>query len=138
LVGSLLETNLVKAAGAASKQRKVAEDFTATFPDETVETWKEMVDKWQKEPSSPNPYVSNERGMFFFEVIRSHVLQLFYQRRSFLRFDCIWLRKRLPRRSAVSTHHTKLPLLFSSGRASSLRINSKFTNLRNTLSSSNT
>jgi hypothetical protein len=98
----------VKAAEAASKQHKVAEDFTTTFPDETVQTWKEMVDKWQKEPSSPNPYVSNERGMFFLEGSSSHVLQLFCQHRSFLRFDCVWPRKRLPRQSVVGTHHTRL------------------------------
>ena len=32
----MLETNLTKAVEMASKQRKVANDFTGTFPDETV------------------------------------------------------------------------------------------------------
>jgi hypothetical protein len=54
----------VKAAEAKSRQRKVADDFTTTFPCETVQEWKDMVSKWQMDSSKPNPYVSNEQGMF--------------------------------------------------------------------------
>ena len=61
----MLETNLVKAVEAASRQRKVAEDFTATFPHETVQRWRKMVKEWQADPSRPNPYISNERGTSF-------------------------------------------------------------------------
>ena len=55
----------MKAVEMASSQRKVADDFTSTFPRETVQQWKQMVKEWQANPSRPNPYVSNERGMFF-------------------------------------------------------------------------
>ena len=63
-VGPSLETNLVKAAEMASKQRKVADEFSATFDNETIQKWKAMAEKWQGDHSHPNPYVSNERGTF--------------------------------------------------------------------------
>jgi hypothetical protein len=66
--GSLLGTNLAKAVEMKSKQQKVADDFTATFPSETVRQWRKMVKRWQKKPSRPNPYVSNERGTFFEDI----------------------------------------------------------------------
>ena len=58
----------------ASAQRKAADDFSATFPLETVQKWRKMVKEWQTNPSRPNPYVSKERGMFFegFSVAMSH------------------------------------------------------------------
>ena len=61
----MLEVNLVKAVEMAKSQRKVADDFTATFPIETVQEWKRMVEEWQADSSRPNPYASNERGVFF-------------------------------------------------------------------------
>jgi hypothetical protein len=54
----------VKAKEMASRQRKAADDFTTTFPEETVTEWKKMVKDWQGDPKLPNPYVSNEQGMF--------------------------------------------------------------------------
>ena len=63
--GSLLEANLIKAAEMALTQRKVAEDFATTFPNKTVQKWRRMVKEWHANPSLANPYVSNERGMFF-------------------------------------------------------------------------
>jgi hypothetical protein len=50
----------------ASKQRKAANDFTTTFPPATIRKWKRMVRRWEANSSKPNPYVSNDRGMFFF------------------------------------------------------------------------
>ena len=61
----MFETNLIKAVEMASRQSKVADDFTATFPRNTVQQWRQMVEKWQANPLCPNPYVSNERGVFF-------------------------------------------------------------------------
>jgi hypothetical protein len=55
----LLKTNLLKAVEMASKQRKVADDFTATFPHTTVQQWRRMVKDWQANPSHPNPYALN-------------------------------------------------------------------------------
>jgi len=46
-------------------QRRVANDFTATFPRETVQAWSRMVKEWEADPSRPNPYVSKEQGMLF-------------------------------------------------------------------------
>lgn len=57
--------NLVKAAETALRQRKVADDFTATFPLRTIQQWREMVREWQENPLRPNPYASNERGKLF-------------------------------------------------------------------------
>jgi hypothetical protein len=65
LIGSLLGTNLIKAKEMASKQRKVANDFEATFPPDTIRQWKRMVRKWEAKSSNPNPYVSKDRGRFF-------------------------------------------------------------------------
>jgi len=57
-----LEKNLSKAVEMASKQRQVADDFSATFPQETIRAWSRMVKKWEADPSYPNPYISKERG----------------------------------------------------------------------------
>ena len=61
-VGSLFETNLVKVVELESKQRKVADNFTATFPDKTVKQWRRMLEKWEEDPLCPNPYVLSEQG----------------------------------------------------------------------------
>lgn len=53
----------------ASKQRTVAEDFSLTFPDKTVEQWRKMVKDWQANPSLTDPYVSNERSTFFLNYL---------------------------------------------------------------------
>jgi hypothetical protein len=55
----------VKAVETASRQRQVAEDFTATFPYKTVQEWRQMVKEWQANSLRPNPYASNERGVYF-------------------------------------------------------------------------
>ena len=64
----------MKAVDMASKQRKAADDFTATFPSSTVKKWKRMVRKWEADSSRPNPYVSKERGRCY--VISSYVPRL--------------------------------------------------------------
>lgn len=58
----------------ASKQRQAASEFSGTFPDETVQSWKKMVKDWETDPLCPNPYVSNERGRFFHAILwlKSH------------------------------------------------------------------
>lgn len=73
-IGSSLQKNLLKAAEMSSKQRQVADDFTATFPHETIKSWSRMVNEWEADPSKPNPYVSEEKHMFFGhnEVNESH------------------------------------------------------------------
>ena len=52
----------------ASIQRKVAIDFTATFPVDTVQQWRRMVREWEEDSSRPNPYVSRERGKLFYLI----------------------------------------------------------------------
>lgn len=64
----------------ALKQRKVADNFTATFTGETVQRWRQMVKEWQANSSLPNPYVSNDRGMFFCCCFfRCNTLRFFFQ-----------------------------------------------------------
>ena len=65
ILGSLLETNLTKALEMASIQRKVADDFSNTFPKEVIQQWEQMVMKWNENSLQPNPYVSSEHCMFF-------------------------------------------------------------------------
>lgn len=64
MIGSLLGKNLSKAVEMASKQRQVADDFSATFPQETIRAWSRMIKQWEADPSYPNPYISKERGRF--------------------------------------------------------------------------
>ena len=64
LIGLSLEKNLLKAVAMSSKQRQVADDFTAMFPRETIEAWSLMVKEWEADPSKPNPYVLTEKGGF--------------------------------------------------------------------------
>lgn len=52
----------------ASKQRKAAGEFTATFPPETIQQWKRMVKEWEADSSRPNPYISNDRGGLYCPV----------------------------------------------------------------------
>jgi hypothetical protein len=49
----------------ASKQRKAADEFTETFPPDTVQQWRRMVREWEANSSRPNPYVSKDRGRLF-------------------------------------------------------------------------
>ena len=49
----------------ATKQRKVATEFSGTFTKKTVQKWTKMVKLWEVDSSHPNPYISNERGMIF-------------------------------------------------------------------------
>ena len=65
MVGLLLEKNLSKAVEMALSQCQVANDFTATFPHKTVQTWGHMVKEWETNPSYPNPYISKEQGTPF-------------------------------------------------------------------------
>ena len=62
----------------ASIQRKAANDFTATFPPETVGKWQRMVQEWEANSSHPNPYVSNDHGKFFrlTLIIMTHIILL--------------------------------------------------------------
>ena len=50
-IGSLLEANLIKATEMESKQRKVANDFTVTFPLDMIQQWRRMVREWEANPS---------------------------------------------------------------------------------------
>ena len=77
--------NLMKAAEMALKQHKITDDFADIFPHKMVQQWRWMVEEWQADPSHPNPYVSNEHGMFFLNVFRCHILQLFCQHQNSLR-----------------------------------------------------
>ena len=77
LVGALLETNLVKAVEMALTQRKVAEDFTATFPNETVQRWKCMVKEWQANSLLPNPYGQTSEVRFFVVIYPQHLIVVF-------------------------------------------------------------
>ena len=43
------------------KQRQAANEFTATFPHETIQAWRRMVKEWEADTSCPNPYVSKEQ-----------------------------------------------------------------------------
>ena len=76
LIGSLLEKNLSKAVEMKSKQRQVADDFTTTFPQETIQAWSRMIKNWEADASYPNPYISKERGRFF-PIPQSERISLF-------------------------------------------------------------
>jgi hypothetical protein len=65
LIGSLLETSLIKALEMLSKQHKTVDDFTAMFPPDTIQQWKCMVKEWEANSSWPNPYVSKDHGRLF-------------------------------------------------------------------------
>ena len=68
ILGSSLKTNLVKALEMASTQRKVADEFSETFPEGVIRQWRKMVKEWEENPSQPNPYSSNERGTCFEDI----------------------------------------------------------------------
>ena len=126
MVGSLLEKNLLKAVEMASKQRQVANDFTATFPPKTVQNWRCMVKEWEADPSYPNPYVLKEQGMFS----QNHGVNVSYcylfQHRRFLRHDYDSLKKRPQRQKGGKEHLTRSLRQYLCAWALNLRINSTF------------
>jgi hypothetical protein len=65
----------VKAVEMASQQRKVANEFSETFPSEMVQQWRRMVKEWREKPSRRNPYVSKEHSMFS-KVFRGYIFNI--------------------------------------------------------------
>lgn len=61
----------------SSKQRQIADDFTATFPRETIQAWSLMVKEWEADPSKPNPYFLTEKGGFSGQNERTYLMVYF-------------------------------------------------------------
>jgi DNA-binding transcriptional regulator YiaG len=38
------------------RQEEVFSQLSATFPAEVLQTWRAMVEAWEKNPKAPNPY----------------------------------------------------------------------------------
>jgi hypothetical protein len=91
----------------ASKQRKAANEFTETFPPDTVQQWRRMVRDWEVDSSLPNPYVSKDRGKPFHLITRPTTHGLFYQLQKSPRSGCGLPRKRLLRQKRANEHPIK-------------------------------
>jgi len=74
------------------KQQEIYNQMTVTFPPEVIEKWTAMVNKWEDDPTSPNPYEEPQCCMCL--IIRSVDLTLF-QQRPFRTYALIW-RKKMP------------------------------------------
>ena len=48
------------------KQTEIFEKFSATFPVETVARWVRMVERWEEDPTAPNPYNEPEQSKFVY------------------------------------------------------------------------
>ena len=46
----------------SAKHTVTFEKFSATFPPETVAKWVNMVERWEVDPTAPNPYDEPERS----------------------------------------------------------------------------
>lgn len=44
----------------------VYQQLTSTFSVNDIKGWEKMVEKWENDPSAPNPYVEPALGIFFF------------------------------------------------------------------------
>ena len=53
----------------SAKHTVTFEKFSATFPPETVAKWLKMVERWEAEPTAPNPYDEPERSKFSVSVV---------------------------------------------------------------------
>ena len=51
------------------KQTEIFEKFSATFPPETVARWVRMVERWEDDPTAPNPYNEPEQSKYISKKI---------------------------------------------------------------------
>ncbi|KDR76587.1 hypothetical protein GALMADRAFT_67342 [Galerina marginata CBS 339.88] len=51
-----------EAALMCAKHRETFKKFSATFPSEVTKKWEQMVERWEADPKSPNPYDEPEKA----------------------------------------------------------------------------
>ncbi len=49
----------------SQRQQKTHNEFTATFPCDTIQKWQRMIEVWNMNRKAPNPYVEPITGKFF-------------------------------------------------------------------------
>jgi len=48
------------------RQQKNHDEFTATFPSDTMQKWEVMVENWNANQKTPNPYIEPITGKLVF------------------------------------------------------------------------
>ena len=61
-LGDFLLRSLLKALVVKSKHTSENEKFDATLTQELRDEWLAMIQNWESDKSSPNPYTHNEKG----------------------------------------------------------------------------
>ena len=56
------------------RHTEIYEKFSATFPPDTVTRWSRMVERWEGDPTAPNPYREPEQSMFLIPYIYVRLL----------------------------------------------------------------
>ena len=62
--GTLFAKRFREAALMNAKHTETFKKFSATFPPETLSKWLKMVERWETDPTAPNPYDEPERSKF--------------------------------------------------------------------------
>jgi Kyakuja-Dileera-Zisupton transposase len=57
LLGHEFLHHLKEALNMSKKHKQLFEEFTATFQQNTIESWQRLIDAWTKDQSQPNPYL---------------------------------------------------------------------------------
>lgn len=66
--------SLLKNVRMSHEQRAVATAMGETYKEETLETWRAMVEAWQVDHSNPDPYAEPEACEFFYFIYANKTL----------------------------------------------------------------
>ena len=61
-LGALFLKRLKDAYAMREKHRHIFQEFSSTFPPQTVKKWEAMVSAWKSDKSKPNPYRETASG----------------------------------------------------------------------------
>lgn len=76
LLGSSLYDGLKHAIEMHQVHHQLFDEFTATFPVETVAGWEKMVTEWESDMTKSNPYEEPAIGKYLSRVIMCHSISV--------------------------------------------------------------
>lgn len=57
----------------SQRQQKNHDEFTATFPTDTILKWQKMVEDWNANRKAPNPYIEPVAGKYFLYTLHYYI-----------------------------------------------------------------
>lgn len=63
--GQMLAVQLKEAFKMKQRHEELLDEFSAEFPPDVISQWVEMIETWNEDPSSPNPYEEVDNGEIY-------------------------------------------------------------------------